>query len=224
MKKIIFLVLISLQASYFGSIHPMTMADMPNEILYQMALDIVMSEIAKAKTISEVDNAYKALASFARTNKQHLAIANDVKKDKALVNASKKRKLEIIQALPAILNKKSKEYSHFNISENGIDAKKVKDLKGGDLGDTALIEAAYSGHPGIALLLILNGANINEKNADGWTALMTAAYRNRKDVVRLLIDKGANVNAKNKYGMTAYDYAKANGYTDIMDILMEKMK
>jgi hypothetical protein len=224
MKKIIFLILISLQVSYLRSMQseaPITIADMPNEILYKMALDIIMPEIAKAKTINEVDNAYKALAGFARTNKQHLAIANDVKKDKAVVNASKKRKLEIIQE---ILNKKSKEYSHFNIAENGIDAKKVKDFQGGDLGDTALIEAAYRGHPGIALLLFVNGANVNEKNANGWTALMMAANRNRKDMVRLLLDKGANANAVNKHGNTAYDLAKASGNTDIMDILIQKMK
>lgn len=65
-----------------------------------------------------------------------------------------------------------------------------------------LINAAESGDIDQIKRLITNGANINEKDEDGWTPLIMAAEGGNKAVVELLISKGANVNAKNNYGAT----------------------
>ncbi|KAJ3332211.1 hypothetical protein HDU93_009199 [Gonapodya sp. JEL0774] len=62
-------------------------------------------------------------------------------------------------------------------------------LEGGDRrSSTALCEAASSGHLGVVLELLGQGANIHTSND---IALCAAIYRGHVDVVRLLLSKGA---------------------------------
>ncbi len=53
-----------------------------------------------------------------------------------------------------------------------------------EFGDTALMLAAEEGHTEAVNALLVNGANINAINKDGWTALMIAA---QKDILILLM-------------------------------------
>jgi hypothetical protein len=79
-------------------------------------------------------------------------------------------------------------------------------------GNTALLEAAFSGNHGIVKLLIDAGADIEAKNNIGETALLEAMRLGHTVVMRLLIDAGANVEAKDNYGNTALKYAADNYY------------
>ncbi|MCH2601119.1 MAG: ankyrin repeat domain-containing protein, partial [Pirellulales bacterium] len=45
-------------------------------------------------------------------------------------------------------------------------------------------------------LLINLGANINEKDGEGWTALHLSSNSGKIELVKLLIDKGADINAQ----------------------------
>ena len=52
-----------------------------------------------------------------------------------------------------------------------------------------------------------NGANVNQKNEDGYTPLHLAVKSGHKRIVELLISKGADVNAKDARGWTSLDYS-----------------
>ena len=55
--------------------------------------------------------------------------------------------------------------------------------------------AVETQNPKMARLLVLAGANVNEKKESGWSLLHTAATRGNLDVLRTLLDGGADVNA-----------------------------
>jgi cytohesin len=84
-----------------------------------------------------------------------------------------------------------------------------------------LHRATYHGHNEIAELLIVEGAEVNAKNRDGFTPLHYAAGKGLKEVVELLIAKGADVNAKGRglekspLLLAAYD-----GHKEIVELLI----
>jgi ankyrin repeat protein len=53
---------------------------------------------------------------------------------------------------------------------------------------TPLMEAAWCGHPGVARLLLLHGADAGLRNARGETALMLAQQRHHAQVVAVLVE------------------------------------
>jgi hypothetical protein len=59
-----------------------------------------------------------------------------------------------------------------------------------------LISASSSGNVETIKKLLAEGANINERDSNGWTALMYAAWKNNIDAAKYLIESGADVNAK----------------------------
>src|SRR6476620_1307900 len=63
-----------------------------------------------------------------------------------------------------------------NVDVNGVDAD----------GNTALIEAARSGHDDVVEALLIARANVNAKNKQGKTALMLASEGGHDECVRLL--------------------------------------
>jgi len=87
-------------------------------------------------------------------------------------------------------------------------------------GWTVLMYAAYYKQNEIAELLILRGAEVNEKSLLGETALTFACGNGNKKLAELLISKGADVNAKTITGMTALMYASSNGYKEIVELLL----
>lgn len=91
-----------------------------------------------------------------------------------------------------------------------------------DVGATASMFAAQTGHLESLKLLLEHGADVNCKDSKGVTPLMISAQNNHKEVVKMLIDYGADVNAKsNKDGLTALVSAAENGCHEIVELLIE---
>ncbi len=87
-------------------------------------------------------------------------------------------------------------------------------------GATPLMVAASKGQTEIAEIILQAGANINEKNEDGWTALHKAAYEQDKTgIIDLLMQSGADVEAKNRFGKTALQLAEEKSHRDIVRII-----
>jgi ankyrin repeat protein len=104
------------------------------------------------------------------------------------------------------------------VEHKGVDV----NLKGAD-SQTALIWAAYKGHPEIVKYLLGKGANVNHHESGlGKTALMLAAEAGHKKVVNLLILAKADLEATNQYGGTALMSAAQSGHLNIVEVLLNK--
>ncbi|HHH55233.1 MAG TPA: ankyrin repeat domain-containing protein, partial [Bacteroidetes bacterium] len=77
--------------------------------------------------------------------------------------------------------------------------------KGGLFDGTALQEAIYYGHLGIASYLIEKGSLLNIQNKYGETALHIAAENGYLDIVEELISNGASKSIVDSEGHTPYD-------------------
>jgi ankyrin repeat protein len=77
----------------------------------------------------------------------------------------------------------------------------------------------FKGYTDIALKLIENGANVNERNAMGATCLIYAATFNRLDIAKLLLLHGAQTQTKDSRGFTALDHARIQGSPEMIDLL-----
>lgn len=76
-------------------------------------------------------------------------------------------------------------------------------------GDTKLIDAISGGETAKAKKLVEQGADVNEKNDQGYTALMAAAVTGNTEIANILLSKGANVTPKDKEkGRTALMWAE----------------
>jgi len=59
---------------------------------------------------------------------------------------------------------------------------------------TPLHQAARGGHPDVAELLLVHGADVDAEGWCGWTPLHEAAYRGHYGVAAVLLRRGADVN------------------------------
>lgn len=62
----------------------------------------------------------------------------------------------------------------------------------------------------VAKLLILRGANLNQRSKYGYTPLIIAAKTNNAPIIDLLLEYGANKKIADNFGKTALDYASSN--------------
>ncbi|EWZ86563.1 hypothetical protein FOWG_10125 [Fusarium oxysporum f. sp. lycopersici MN25] len=74
-------------------------------------------------------------------------------------------------------------------------------------GKSALHWAFYYKQHSAIRLLIEHGANVNEKDPEGWTPLIQAICEKNEDLVWLLIKKGAQVDQKDAKGWLPLHYA-----------------
>jgi ankyrin repeat protein len=87
-------------------------------------------------------------------------------------------------------------------------------------GLTALGAAALFGHKDVAMLLLVNHANVNIKDYEGWTPLTLAVAFHHEDVAELLLRNKADVDARNNYGTTPLFMAAASGRKDMVELLL----
>ena len=93
------------------------------------------------------------------------------------------------------------------------------DVKASHHGWSALHRAVFYGHMEIAKLLILNSADVDERDGSGETPLHKAARQGYEEFVTLLVGKGASVNIKDVKSETPLDEANSGNKPEIADLL-----
>ncbi len=89
-------------------------------------------------------------------------------------------------------------------------------------GATPLIIASENGEAGICLLLLQNGALVNEVDDYGNDALVKAVLYGRTEIVNLLLQFGADPYNKRVIGKTAIDLAAEMKLTELSKLLTIK--
>jgi ankyrin repeat protein len=87
-------------------------------------------------------------------------------------------------------------------------------------GETALHNAAASGHKDIAELLLVNMADINARDKSGLTPLHYALYFGHNDVVGLLLKNKADVNSPAIHSLTPLHLAASLGNYNMVALLL----
>ncbi|KAJ7922682.1 ankyrin repeat-containing domain protein [Mycena leptocephala] len=105
------------------------------------------------------------------------------------------------------------------VIEHGAKLSVPKRWKGPCYPVAPLYEAASKGHIDICRLLLERGADVNEKETDGYTALHVAS--DQYAIWRLLLEHGADVNLKTKDGWTALHAASMYGAYETCCLLLE---
>lgn len=82
--------------------------------------------------------------------------------------------------------------------------------------------ASYHNHPEIVRLLAESGANLEQKDANGYTALHWAAKAGTLEVVKLLLDKKVNIKSKGEYGRTPLHMAVFNSRPQVASLLLKR--
>jgi len=83
-----------------------------------------------------------------------------------------------------------------------------------------LHDALAAGDRGRVLVLLRDGADIEEHNGHGWTPLMAASLHGQVDLARILLDHGADLYAVNREGKSAIHYAAMRGGADAVRLLV----
>ncbi len=83
----------------------------------------------------------------------------------------------------------------------------------------ALVHAVHNNR--LVKLLLVNGANVNGRDRDGYRALMEASKWNLTEIIELLINAGADVNAEDSNGKTALIYAAEHGHKEAARLLLD---
>jgi len=85
-----------------------------------------------------------------------------------------------------------------------------------DASSAGLLAAAASGNAAKLRELLLQGADIEYRDADGRSALLLATRAGAVEAARVLIEAGADVNAKDNIQDSPYLYAGAEGPLEIL--------
>lgn len=97
------------------------------------------------------------------------------------------------------------------------------DIRVGEFGLTALMEAARNGHSEVVQGLLAKGADVNAAaDMTDLTPLMMAAKGGHAETTKILLDAGANPDALSRHGSTALMWAAAGGHGDIVKILLAR--
>lgn len=91
-------------------------------------------------------------------------------------------------------------------------------------GDTALHQAARSGHLRDVKRLLRGRADVNRADDAGMTALHIAAYWGESAIVTLLLAQGADVNAQDDQGMTPLHAAAVAGGMRARGTILNELK
>ncbi len=89
---------------------------------------------------------------------------------------------------------------------------------------TPLHFAAYNGHAEVLELLLKDGANVDERNANNSTPLHFAAQEGHVKAVELLLKHNADTSLQSDVngGYTALHFAADEGHVEVVELLIEK--
>ena len=87
---------------------------------------------------------------------------------------------------------------------------------------TPLHAALAKGHPQVARLLILSGADTSSLDNHVRVPLHAASQNGHLDIARLLLDRGANIDAQDREGKTPLFLALDDGRVDVARLLLER--
>jgi hypothetical protein len=91
-----------------------------------------------------------------------------------------------------------------------------------EIGNTALMMAAYEGNAAVVDALLLAGARVDLANSLSRTALMFASTSESPETVELLLKAGADVNAKDSHeAWTPLMFAASEGHVSVVKKLLE---
>ena len=85
-----------------------------------------------------------------------------------------------------------------------------------------MIWASKYGHTEIVKFLIEKGADIEDKNNNGYTPLIWTSSYGYTEIIKFLVEKGADIEAKNNNGDTPLICAFENRRIEIIKFLIEK--
>jgi len=94
--------------------------------------------------------------------------------------------------------------------------------KGGNVNETALAKASFSGKKDLAEALIKAGSDVNATDDYGVTPLHGTARMGYPEIAALLIANKADVNAKTKSGQSVLSYAAEFGQLEVVKLLLDK--
>jgi hypothetical protein len=87
------------------------------------------------------------------------------------------------------------------------------------MADLALIEAVKSGGPEVVKALLKGGAEVNQRDEQGWTPLNFAAGKGDLTLVKILVENGADIFKTGRDLRTPYDIALAAGRVEVVEYL-----
>ena len=90
-----------------------------------------------------------------------------------------------------------------------------------ELGQTALMSAAFHGHLSVLLVLLQHSANPSLQDIHGSTALMKAAHQGQEACVQALVRAKANTELLDRNSDTALLLAEAQGHTAIAMLMQQ---
>ena len=153
-------------------------------IIFVLFIGISMIEAKNKISKDEVINSIKKGATSTKVLLKKVPIDYYQDNDSLLHYAVQFRKRDVVELL--------------------VNRKILISRKGGIFYGTALQDAIYYGHLGIASYLLQKGSLVNVRNSEGDTALHIAARNGYLDMVEQLIARGASKNMPNGDGKTAY--------------------
>ncbi|MCK4996750.1 ankyrin repeat domain-containing protein [Candidatus Pacearchaeota archaeon] len=102
--------------------------------------------------------------------------------------------------------------------QNAMEMKKIK--MNPDKLDIKFINASIHGRTWKTKRLLIEGADINSKDARGRTGLMYATYNGYIKIVKLFVkNDNLEINMKDENGRSSLKFAEWNGYSEIAEIL-----
>ena len=94
-------------------------------------------------------------------------------------------------------------------------------LPGTGLSDELLLlEAVEYNNVHVAEALLLDGADVNTRQADGATPLHWATHWDQVNLAKQLLEAGANVNVSNELGVAPISIACRNGSNEMVSLLL----